>query len=70
MGDIRRGLDADGFGDVHVVGNGGVRTWEDVGRLTREQDVQGWMVGEELSSNPRSGLSLSLAFRLSFGSLA
>jgi len=60
------------------VGNGGVRVWEDLEKLTSENRVDGWMVGEELGGNPRSAsvllfssfcsrkriLSLNLSFSL------
>lgn len=39
--------------EVNLVGNGGVRVWEDLERLTRENRTDGWMVGEELGWNPR-----------------
>ena len=48
-------------GEVSVVGNGGVQKWEDLGRLTGEAEVQGWMVGEELMGDPRSVCLLRLA---------
>lgn len=54
VGRLKEGLREAGWGEeVRVVGNGGVRVWEDVGRLTKEEGVEGWMVGEGLVGNPR-----------------
>ncbi|CED84487.1 tRNA-dihydrouridine synthase [Phaffia rhodozyma] len=53
VGEVKRTLVEAGFGGVGVVGNGGVRTWNDVGELTRREGVDGWMVGEELSADFR-----------------
>lgn len=53
VGELKRILIAEGWPEIGVVGNGGVRSWEDVGRLTHEEGVEGWMVGEELAGNPR-----------------
>lgn len=46
-------LNGAGWGDVRLVGNGGVRERADIDRLRKEACVQGWMVGEHLAGNHR-----------------
>lgn len=53
VGEVRKALTEEGWRELRVVGNGGVRTLEDVGRLTKENGVEGWMVGEHLAGNFR-----------------
>lgn len=53
VGEVRTALTEEGWRELRVVGNGGVRTLEDVGRLTKENGVEGWMVGEHLAGNFR-----------------
>jgi tRNA-dihydrouridine synthase len=53
IGETRKALNGEGWGEVRLVGNGGVRERADVDRLRDEAGVEGWMVGEHLAGNHR-----------------